>query len=203
MTYGVRLMELSVKAIKENGRRPGRSRKGLAAIALSGIAIAGLGGCASPFHHSAAAAAKATAKAPATTAAPTKAATKKTTTGETTATVKTDTVCFHQEIWNAQAADPLKALYADVGALSADEQAGNAPAVVKAGRKLASDAVAAATLSLPPVDQKDWEALLAAYATAGTALASGGAVSAVPQLEAGGSAITAFATAVAKCQSAG
>jgi hypothetical protein len=193
--------ELAIKANKEIGSRAGRSRKSLAAVALSVVAVAGLAGCANPFHHSSAAAAKDAATK--TAATPTKSATaRKTDTGKTTATEKIDTTCYRQVIWNAQTADSLKALYADIGALQADERADNAPGVKKAGHKLASDAVAAATLALPLVDQKDWMALIAAYATAGTALASGGAVSAVPQLEAGGSAITAFATAVAKCKSA-
>ena len=70
----------------------------------------------------------------------------------------------------------------------------------KACDRLASDAVAAATLPLPVVDAADWKALIAADAAAGSALAAGGAVGAVPQLETGSSAVSAFTSAVAQCQ---
>ena len=93
----------------------------------------------------------------------------------------------------------MKALYADTGALAADASAGNAPGVKKAGHKLATDALAAATLPLPPVDPASWKAMTAAYASAGSAIAAGNASGAIPQLEAGNSAIAAFAKAVAKC----
>ena len=93
----------------------------------------------------------------------------------------------------------MKALYADTGALAADASAGNAPAVTQAGRKLALDAVAAATLPLPPVDPASWKALTADYATAGTAIADGNASGAVPHLEAGNGAISAFSAAAGKC----
>jgi hypothetical protein len=93
----------------------------------------------------------------------------------------------------------VKALYADTGALSADASANNLPGVAKAGRKLASDAIAAAALPLPPVDPASWKTLTADYAVAGTAIAGGDASGAVPQLEAGNSAISAFSGATGKC----
>jgi hypothetical protein len=120
-----------------------------------------------------------------------------------TAREKTTLARTGQSAWNAQAASSVKALYADTGALSADARADNRTGVAKAGRKLASDAVAAATLPLSPAGAGSWKTLIAAYAAAGTALASGGTVSAVPQLEAGSSALAAFSTAVAKCAAAG
>jgi hypothetical protein len=61
------------------------------------------------------------------------------------------------------------------------------------------DAVAAATLPLPPVDPASWKALTADYAAAGTAIAAGNASGAVPQLEAGNGAISAFSAAAGKC----
>jgi hypothetical protein len=67
-----------------------------------------------------------------------------------------------------------------------------------AGRKLTSDAIAAATLPVPPVGAS-WKALTAAYAAAGTALANGDATGAVPKLQEGNSAISAFSTASARC----
>ena len=70
----------------------------------------------------------------------------------------------------------MKALYADTGALAADERAENTPGVTKAGHKLASDAIAA--------------------------VAGGDASSAVPQLEAGNAAITGFSAATGKCTGA-
>ena len=83
--------------------------------------------------------------------------------------------------------------------MAADASADNLPGVTKAGRKLASDATAAATLPLPPVAPGSWKALIAGYAAAGTALAEGNAGDAVPQLEAGNSAISAFSGATGKC----
>jgi hypothetical protein len=47
-----------------------------------------------------------------------------------------------------------------------------------------------------------WKALTQDYASAGTAIAGGDASSAVPQLEAGNSAISAFSAATGKCTSA-
>ena len=68
----------------------------------------------------------------------------------------TQLVCSQQAAWNQRGEASVKALYADTGALSADASANNAPAVTKAGRKLTSDAIAAATLPLPPVDPASW-----------------------------------------------
>lgn len=116
-----------------------------------------------------------------------------------------------QLAWNLSNSAAVKALYADTGALAADERAENTPRVTKAGHKLASDAIAAATLPLPPVDPGSplppvdpgsWKALTQDYAAAGTAIAGGDASSAVPQLEAGNAAITAFSAATGKCTGA-
>ena len=93
----------------------------------------------------------------------------------------------------------MTALYADTGALSADGSANNLPGVAKAGRILASDAIAAAALPLPPVDPGSWKILTVDYAAAGTAIAGGDLSGAVPQLEAGNSAIVAFSGATGKC----
>jgi hypothetical protein len=164
--------------------------KRLAVITLTAAAAAaGLAGCANPLHH---AASTSTASAAAS-------ATKQ---AAVTAADAAQLSCSGQAAWNAQAKASLRALYADTGALAADARAGNLPGVRKAGRQLASDAVAAATLPLPPVDPAAWKTLTAAYAAAGTALAGGGAITAVPQLETGGSAISAFTAAVAKCAAA-
>jgi hypothetical protein len=111
-------------------------------------------------------------------------------------------VCSEQVAWNLRGEASVKALYADTGALAADASADNLPGVTKAGRKLASDATAAATLPLPPVDPGSWKALTADYAVAGTALAEDNAGGAVPQLEAGNSAISAFTSAAGKCSGA-
>jgi hypothetical protein len=111
-------------------------------------------------------------------------------------------VCSEQVAWNLRGEASVKALYADTGALAADASADNLPGVTKAGRKLASDATAAATLPLPPVDPGSWKALTADYAAAGTALAEDNAGGAVPQLEAGNSAISAFTSAAGKCSGA-
>ncbi|MGH3202584.1 MAG: hypothetical protein ACRDOA_17550 [Streptosporangiaceae bacterium] len=107
--------------------------------------------------------------------------------------------CAEQVAWNLRGQASVKALYADTGALASDASAENLPGVTKAGRKLASDAIAAAALPLPPVDPSSWKALTSDYAAAGTAIASGNTSGAVPQLEAGNSAISAFSAATAKC----
>jgi uncharacterized protein YceK len=107
--------------------------------------------------------------------------------------------CSEQVAWAQHGAASVKALYADTGALSADASANNLPGVAKAGRKLASDAIAAAALPLPPVDPGAWKTLTADYAVAGTAIAGGDASGAVPQLEEGNSAISAFSAATGKC----
>lgn len=108
-------------------------------------------------------------------------------------------ICAEQAAWNLRGQASVKALYADTGALASDASAENLPAVTKAGRKLASDAIAAAALPLPPVDPGSWKALTSDYAAAGTAIASGNAGGAVPQLEAGNSSISAFSAATGKC----
>ena len=64
---------------------------------------------------------------------------------------------------------------------------------------MTSDAIAAATLPVPPVAGASGKALTAAYAAAGTALAHGDATGAVPKLQEGNSAISAFSTASARC----
>jgi hypothetical protein len=74
--------------------------------------------------------------------------------------------------------------------------------VTNAGKKLTSDAIAAATLPLPPVDPGSWKTLTADFAAAGTDIAGGDASGAVPQLEAGNSAISAFSSAAGKCPGA-
>jgi hypothetical protein len=107
--------------------------------------------------------------------------------------------CSAQVAWARRGAASVQALYADTGALSADASANNLPGVAKAGRKLASDAIAAAALPLPPVDPGAWKTLTADYAVAGTAIAGGDASGAVPQLEEGNSAISAFSSATGKC----
>jgi hypothetical protein len=108
-------------------------------------------------------------------------------------------VCAELAAWNLHGGASVRALYADTDALAADASAENLPGVTKAGRKLASDAIAAAALPLPPVDPGSWKALTADYAAAGTAIAAGNASGAVPQLEAGNSAISAFSAATGKC----
>jgi hypothetical protein len=155
-------------------------------LAAMAVSVAALAGCASPFQHAS------------------KPATATTTTQNATAAAQSRTrlVCSDQVAWNLRGEASVKALYADTGALSADATAGNLPGLTKAGRKLASDAIAAATLPLPPIDPASWKALTAAYAAAGTALATGNATAAVPQLQAGNSAISAFTTAIGKCSGA-
>jgi hypothetical protein len=154
------------------------------AVPLAGVAVAvaGLAGCATPFHH--AANTDATQKAAAT------------------AQSQIRLTCSDQVAWNLKGEASVKALYADTGALSADASADNLPAVTKAGQKLTSDAIAAATLPLPPVGPSSWKALTAAYAAAGTAIAAGNASGAVPQLQAGNAAISAFTSAVGQCSGA-
>ncbi len=155
------------------------------AITLAGAAFAvtAVTGCTSTSHRVTSAAA--TPSAATATQAP------------------TQLVCSQQAAWNRRGEASVKALYADTGALSADASANNAPAVTKAGRKLTSDAIAAATLPLPPVDPASWKALTADYAVAGTAIAGGNAATAVPQLEAGSTAMSAFSSAAGKCPATG
>jgi len=151
----------------------------LAAVTLT---VAGLAGCTSSLHHASDLAATQKASA--------------------AARDHQRLVCSEQVAWELRGESSVQALYADTGALSADASANNLPAVTKAGRKLASDATAAATLPLPPVAPGSWKALTADYAAAGTALADNDAGGAVPQLEAGNSAISAFSGAVGKCSGA-
>lgn len=156
------------------------------AVPLAGVAVAvaALAGCATPVQH--AANTDATQKAAAAAAVQS----------------QIRLTCSDQVAWNLQGEASVKVLYADTGALSADASADNLPAVTKAGQKLASDAIAAATLPLPPVGLGSWKALTAAYAAAGTAIAAGNATGAVPQLQAGNTAISAFTSAVGKCSGA-
>jgi len=107
--------------------------------------------------------------------------------------------CSAQATWNKRGQAMVSALYADTGALAADARANNASGVTKAGRKLASDALAAATLPLPPMGAQSWKTLTASYATAGTAIAAGAASNAVPQLEEGNGAISTFSGAIGRC----
>ena len=145
------------------------------------LTVAALTGCASASHHAASpAATRATATA-------------------STAADAARIACSEQVAWAQRGAASVTALYADTGALSADASANNLAGVEKAGRKLASDAIAAAALPLPPVDPGSWKTLTADYAVAGTAIAGGDASGAVPQLEAGNSAISAFSDATGKC----
>jgi hypothetical protein len=150
-------------------------------VTLSGsfLAVAGLAGCTSVLHH-----------------APVPAATRET---AAAAQDRIRLACSEQAAWDKRGGASVKALYADTGALAADASADNSPGVAQAGRKLASDAIAAAALPLPPVDPGSWKALTAAYAAAGTNIAKGDASGAVPQLEAGNGAIGAFSGATGKC----
>jgi hypothetical protein len=202
---------------RETTRRTRRPGRGPLTVALAAAAIAALAGCSTPFSHAAgpvsvrttaaataaspaAAAATATATAtPAASAAAARAATQKVSTTDKTGP---GSLCPGQEAWSLRAVARVKALYADTGALAADASANNQPAIAKAGRKLAADALAAATLTLPPADPGDWKALTAAYAAAGTALAEGDTSGAVPALETGGNAMSAFSSAVARCLAA-
>jgi hypothetical protein len=108
----------------------------------------------------------------------------------------------------AGCANPLHhATAASAAQPAAGRQAAVEKASVTAREKVAlacagQDAVATATLPLPPVDASSWKTMIAAYAAAGTSLAGDGTISAVPQLEAGSSALAAFSTTVAKCAAA-
>ena len=154
----------------------------LASTVLAGAVLAaGLAGCSSLGSHATTSAATASATATTAAAAPSKAN------------------CSELTSWNQRGQSAVKALYADTGALTADARANNSRAVVAAGRKLTSDAIAAATLPVPPVAAASWKTLTAAYAAAGTALAKGDATGAVPQLQTGNTAISAFSTATARC----
>jgi hypothetical protein len=148
-------------------------------LAGAALVVAVLAGCSSVFHH-----------------APKAAATPKVTAA---AQDQLRLACSRQATWALHGEAAVKALYADTGALGADASANNVRGIMKAGRKLASDAIAAASLPLPPVDPASWKALTVDYAAAGTAIAGGDAVGGVPQLEAGNSAISAFSTATGKC----
>lgn len=181
-------------AIKASARRPRR----LAAVTLTAGAVAVLGGCANPLHHATASGSNSAARPSAAASASASAAKA----AQAAVADRRQLTCASQATWNTRARTFLQALYADNGALAADAQAGNMPGVRKASRGLAADAVAAATLPLPTVDAADWKTLVSAYAAAGSALAGGSAITAVPQLETGSSAISAFTTAVAKCASA-
>ena len=154
------------------------------AVLVSSV-LTTLAGCTSMSQHATATAASASASpsASASAAAPGKAD------------------CAALAAWNQRGQSAVKALYADTGALTADAQANNSGAVIRAGRKLTSDAIAAATLPVPPVAAAAWKTLTAAYAAAGTALAKGDATGAVPQLQTGNTAISAFSTLTAKCTS--
>jgi hypothetical protein len=156
-------------------------RPAVVTLAGTALAVAALAGCSSAFHHAASPAASPKA---------------------TSAQEQAQSSCMAQLAWNLNNSSAVKALYADTGALAADERAQNTPGVTKAGRKLASDAIAAATLPLPPMASGSWKALTEDYASAGTAIAGGNASSAVPQLEAGNSAISAFSAATGKCTGA-
>jgi hypothetical protein len=162
-----------------------------AAVALTGpilasaVLAAALAGCTSLTDHTTAAADSASASASAGVATPSRAS------------------CAEFVSWNLRGQSAVKALYADTGALTADAHANNAKAVTSAGRKLTSDAIAAATLPVPPVAAASWKTLTAAYAAAGTALANGDATGAVPQLQQGNTAISAFSTATATCTTSG
>jgi hypothetical protein len=164
--------------------RPSLASPELARTVLASAAlVTALAGCASMTQHAATSAASASASASA---------------GASAATPSQAT-CLELVSWNQRGASAVKALYADTGALTADARANNAKAVAAAGRKLTSDAIAAATLPVPPVAGASWKTLTAAYAAAGTALANGDATGAVPKLQEGNSAISAFSTASARC----
>jgi len=152
----------------------------LVTLAGAAFALAALAGCGSPFRHAASPAASRSASA--------------------AAQDQLQAACAQQAAWNQRGEASVRALYADTGALSADASANNSAGVTAAGRKLTSDAIAAATLPPPPIDPGSWKVLTADYAAAGTAIAKGDASGAVPQLEAGDSAISAFSSAAGKCQ---
>jgi hypothetical protein len=162
-----------------------RSAAALAGPTLAATVLAAtLAGCASLTGHTTAAAKSASASASAASVA-----------------TASKASCAALASWNQRGQAAVKALYADTGALTADAQANNAKAVVSAGRKLTSDAIAAATLPVPPVGAASWKTLTAAYAAAGTALAEGNATGAVPQLQQGNTAISEFSTLTARCSS--
>ena len=165
--------------------------KRLIVVTLAGpvLAVAALTGCANVLHHAA---------SPAATRA-TAAASKDSTAAAAAAADSARIACSEQLTWDKRGAASVTALYADTGALSADGSADNLPGVAKAGRILASDAIAAAALPLPPVDPGSWKIFTVDYAAAGTAIAGGDLSGAVPQLEAGNSAIVAFSGATGKC----
>jgi hypothetical protein len=150
------------------------------------LIVVALAGC-SAFHHAA---------DPAAAQATPAAATRST---AAAAQAHLGLACSEQAAWDKRGAASVKALYADTGALAADASAGTQPGVVKAGRTLTSDAIAAATLPLPPVDPDSWKTLTADYAAAGTRIATGDESGAVAQLEAGNAAISAFSGATGKC----
>jgi hypothetical protein len=150
-------------------------------VLASTVLVTALAGCASMTQHATTSAASASASASAGASTPSQA------------------TCVELVSWNQRGASAVKALYADTGALTADARANNAKAVAAAGRKLTSDAIAAATLPVPPVAGASWKTLTAAYAAAGTALANGDATGAVPKLQEGNSAISVFSTASARC----
>ena len=165
--------------------------KRLIVVTLAGpvLAVAALTGCANVLHH-----------APSPAAAPATAAASKDATAAAAAAADSARIaCSEQLTWDKRGAASVTALYADTGALSADGSADNLPGVAKAGRILASDAIAAAALPLPPVDPGSWKIFTVDYAAAGTAIAGGDLSGAVPQLEAGNSAIVAFSGATGKC----
>jgi hypothetical protein len=155
-------------------------KRPVATLAGAVLTMAALAGCSSLLHH---------APKPAATRTATAAA----------AQDQLRLACSQQAAWARRGEASVKALYADTGALAADASANNPPAIMSAGRKLASDAIAAASLPLPPVDPASWKSLTVDYAAAGTAIAAGDAVGGVPQLEAGNGAISAFSTATGKC----
>ena len=172
-------------------------------LAAPVLAVAALTGCANVLHHAASpAATRATAAAsPDSTAVASPDSTAVASPGSTAAAAADSAriACSEQTTWDKRGAASVTALYADTGALSADGSADNLPGVAKAGRILASDAIAAAALPLPPVDPGSWKTLTVDYAAAGTAIAGGDLSGAVPQLEAGNSAISAFSGATGKC----
>jgi|HubBroStandDraft_6_1064221.scaffolds.fasta_scaffold213129_2 hypothetical protein len=166
--------------------------KRLIVVTLAGpvLAVAALTGCANVLHHAA---------SPAATRATAAASKDSTAAAAAAAADSARIVCSEQLTWDKRGAASVTALYADTGALSADGSADNLPGVAKAGRILASDAIAAAALPLPPVDPGSWKIFTVDYAAAGTAIAGGDLSGAVPQLEAGNSAIVAFSGATGKC----
>jgi hypothetical protein len=180
-------MKMRTAMKMRTGMKPAPKHPIAVTLAAMAVSVAALAGCASPFQH---------ASKSATAAAAAAATTQKAT---AVAQSRARLVCADQVAWNLRGEASVKALYADTGALSADASAGNLPGVIHAGHQLTSDAITAATLPLPPVDPASWKALTAAYAAAGTALATGNATAAVPQLQAGSSAISAFTSATGKC----